>query len=220
MIVFDVDGTLVGGEAVDWRSFDTAFQQVAGFTLTRSFFDNLEEVTAQSIIHRALCERPVEEIRKMEKKVMEGFVKNLKAAHQNDQACFPPTKGALKLLRTLKENQTPIAVATGDWRESITFKLHAAGISHHDITMMTSSEYFSRAEIIASAVERSGGALDNAIYVGDGLWDYRACQILGIPFIGVGRRHELLRQAGASHVLPDLEPPEFLRVVSQIRESR
>jgi phosphoglycolate phosphatase-like HAD superfamily hydrolase len=54
MIVFDVDGTLIGGQSVDWTSFVEAFKEAAGFALDDAFFDNLEEVTAQAIIHQAL----------------------------------------------------------------------------------------------------------------------------------------------------------------------
>jgi len=36
MMVFDVDGTLIGGEAADWASFGGAFEEIAGFTLDPS----------------------------------------------------------------------------------------------------------------------------------------------------------------------------------------
>jgi hypothetical protein len=47
LIVFDVDGTLVGDDLTDWASFDAAFEEAAGFALEQTFWDNLEEVTAQ-----------------------------------------------------------------------------------------------------------------------------------------------------------------------------
>ena len=44
------------------------------------------------------------------------------------------------------------------------------------------------------------------IYVGDGVWDIRACGKAGIPFLGIasGVQKEKLIAAGATHVLPDL----------------
>jgi len=54
MIVFDADGTLIGGESTDWTSFDAAFEEVAGFALDDAFFESIEEVTAQAIVHQAL----------------------------------------------------------------------------------------------------------------------------------------------------------------------
>jgi phosphoglycolate phosphatase-like HAD superfamily hydrolase len=46
---------------------------------------------------------------------------------------------------------------------------------------------------------------DRVVSVGDGLWDVRAARNLGFSFLGVGRGAdaELLRAAGASHVLED-----------------
>lgn len=56
------------------------------------------------------------------------------------------------------------------------------------------------------------GSLEKTIYVGDGLWDFRACEKLGMRFVGVGHRREKLRNAGARYVLDDLSPSEFWRV--------
>jgi phosphoglycolate phosphatase-like HAD superfamily hydrolase len=82
--------------------------------------------------------------------------------------------------------------------------IHATPFSH--------DPFLSRADIIRAAVAEAGGSLDEAVYIGDGLWDLRACERLGIPFIGVGHRKERLRKAGAMHVLDDLRPEAFLRV--------
>ncbi len=220
MIVFDVDGTLIGGESTDWACFGAAFEEVGGFALTNSFFAGIEEITAQAIVHQALCALPPEERRLKERSVCQGFLRRLKDAHSNDPSSFVAVNGAMALIRELKERGIPIAIATGDWRETICFKLCAAGISFDDIPMVTSSEFYSRAEIIAAAVVKAGGSLDEAIYVGDGLWDLRACEKLGIRFIGIGHRAEKLRDAGAKHVLRDLSPLEFWRVVEVLDESQ
>jgi phosphoglycolate phosphatase-like HAD superfamily hydrolase len=212
MIVFDADGTLIGGETTDWACFRAAFEEVAGFVLTDSFFASIEEITAQAIVHQALATLPLDERRSKERSVCNGFLRRLEDAHNNDAGCFVAVNGAAALLRELKERGIPIAIATGDWREPITFKLAAAGISIADIPVVTSSEYYSRSDIIAAAVAKAGGSLEGTIYVGDGLWDLRACAKLGIRFVGVGHREEKLRQAGARHVLADLSPLEFWRV--------
>ncbi len=212
MIVFDADGTLIGGEPTDWASFEAAFLEVAGFALTGEFYDRIDEVTAKALVHQALADMEQAERLLKEEAVAEGFLHRLKAAHREDLACFPATEGAVALLRELKAKGLRVAIATGDWRDSITFKLRAAGIPFEDIPIVTSSEHYSRADIIRAAVAEAGGSLDEAVYIGDGLWDLRACERLGIPFIGVGHRKERLREAGARHVLDDLHPAEFWRV--------
>jgi phosphoglycolate phosphatase-like HAD superfamily hydrolase len=220
MIVFDVDGTLIGGESIDWASFDAAFTEAAGFLPPREFYDSLEEVTAQAIVHQALGDLPLEEKKEIERAVCEGFLRRLKEAHQNDSTCFPALEGAVALMHELQERGVPLAIATGDWRETILFKLNAAGFSFGDIPMVTSSEFYSRAEIITAAVAQAGRPLDEAVYVGDGLWDLRACQKLGIPFVGVGHRREQLLKAAAVHVLLDLSPPGFWHVHENIKTRR
>lgn len=212
MIVFDVDGTLIGGEPTDWACFRAAFEEVAGFVLTDSFFAGISEITAQAIVHQALDSLPADERRLKERSVCQGFLRRLKDAHNNDPGCFVAVNGAVALIQELKERNIPMAIATGDWRETISFKLQASGISLDGIPMVTLSEFYSRSDIIAAAVAKAGGSLEKAIYVGDGLWDFRACTQLGIRFVGVGHRREKLRNAGARHVLNDLNPLEFWRV--------
>ena len=219
MIVFDVDGTLIGGESTDWASFGGAFEEVAGFVLEDEFFASLEEVTAQAIVHHALADLPIEEKKSKERAVCSGYLRRLKAAHERDCRSFSATIGAADLLRDLQAKGIPVAIATGDWRESISFKLQAAGIPFEGIPLVTSSEFYSRADIITSAVAKAGQPLEEAIYVGDGLWDLRACRKLGIPFIGVGSKREKLREAGAEYILSNLKPIDFWPVREAAKRS-
>jgi phosphoglycolate phosphatase-like HAD superfamily hydrolase len=217
MIVFDADGTLIGGESTDRESFEAAFEEVAGFAMVESFFASLEEVTAQAIVHQALGALAPDERKSKERAVCQGYLRRLKDAHGGNPASFSAMDGASALLKDLKEKGMPVAIATGDWRETISFKLGAAGIPFDDIPMVTSSEFYSRAEIIAGAVAKAGRKLDEAVYVGDGLWDLRACRELGIPFLGVGSRTERLRKAGAEYILQNLSSAEFWRVRETVR---
>jgi len=219
MIIFDVDGTLVGGEATDWASFAAAFEEVAGFALDRAFFARIEEITAQAIVHQALERFPVETRRQMERSVADGYLRRLKEAHEKDGASFPALDGVLEVLQDLKQRRVPVAIATGDWFESITFKLRAAGIPFEEMPIVTSSDFYSRAEIITAAAARAGRPLKEAVYVGDGIWDLRACQKLGIPFIGVGSRTEKLRGIGAVHTLDVLEPLAFWKILELARQA-
>jgi phosphoglycolate phosphatase-like HAD superfamily hydrolase len=217
MIVFDVDGTLVGGEPIDWASFRAAFADAAGFSPANEFYEDLEEVTAQAIVHQALGNLPLEEKKEIEREVCRGFLRHLKEAHVNDPNCFPALEGAVALIGELQERGFPLAIATGDWRETILFKLAAAGISIEGIPMVTSSEFYSRADIIKAAVADAGRPLEEAIYVGDGVWDLRTCRKLGIPFVGVGHRRDQLLKEAAIHVLIDLSPPGFWQIHETIR---
>jgi phosphoglycolate phosphatase-like HAD superfamily hydrolase len=57
------------------------------------------------------------------------------------------------------------------------------------------------------------------VYVGDGVWDARACRSVGIPFIGIGTgsRATRLSAEGAVCVFPDFNDSDiFLRSVYEI----
>ncbi|HXI84743.1 MAG TPA: HAD hydrolase-like protein [Verrucomicrobiae bacterium] len=217
LIVFDVDGTLVGGEPTDWASFEGAFEETAGFALDSAFWESLEEVTAQAVVHQALKDSSPEKKAHMVHAVRDGYLRRLRAAHENDSSSFPALEGALALLEELKKQGVAFAIGTGDWFETSTFKLGASGIRLDSIPMVTSSDFYTRGDIIAGAAAKAGRRLQETVYVGDGLWDLRTCQKLGIPFIGVGRRKEKLEHAGATYTLPDLSPASFWRVMDTIR---
>jgi phosphoglycolate phosphatase-like HAD superfamily hydrolase len=209
MIVFDVDGTLIGGENSDWESFDGAFHEAAGFPFGRDFLSGAPEVTARALVRRALAAGGVADLEGTERSMQAAYLRRLRAAHAAWPDAFRPLEGAVELLADLRARSIPFAIATGDWRESIQFKLRSAGVDVGGVPLVTSSEFGRRSEIIAEAVRLGGGCLGEAVYVGDGPWDYRACRTLGIRFIGVGARRELLRQEGATHVLEHLEPGGF-----------
>jgi len=217
LIIFDVDGTLIDNEIVDWPAFDAAMESACGIPRSESFFDALEERTARAIVHAALASRPLEERNRLELLVEREYLSRLRTAFQSQPEAFKATTGALELMDGLRATPgVTVAIATGDWHSPISFKLKTAGFNTDGIPMATSSDHLSRADIISLAASRAGLPLKDAVYVGDGLWDQRACSRLGIPFIGTGARINALRDAVTAHVLPDLSPAPFQSVLRQI----
>ncbi len=217
MVVFDVDGTLISGDNVDWACFADGFAEAAGFGLTPEFWAGLQEVTSQSVVHQALGGMSEVEKRRVEAKVCACFLDKLRSALAKEPGCFAQRLGVPALLRYLRGREIPVAVATGEWREPFLLKVATAGLDLSGVPFATSSDRYRRADIIALAVERAGGRLDEAVYVGDGPWDLRACRELGIPFIATGERCERLREAGADGVANDLSPEAFLPVWESVR---
>src|SRR5438477_908680 len=69
------------------------------------------------------------------------------------------------------------------------------------------------------AAERYGESFACTVYVGDGIWDARACRSVGIPFIGIGTgsRATGLSAEGAVCVFSDFSDADiFLRSVYEI----
>lgn len=217
LIVFDVDGTLIGGEEQDWPSFDAALFEVFGFHPDADFWAGMHEITGRAIIRRLAEVTGVAWDEGVEERVRQLYVRNLRKASPFKGSVFHPKPGAVEILELLR--RTPVfdvAIATGDFKESSQFKLASAGLDIRGIPYASSSDAGVRSEIISTAVERAGYRIVDAVYVGDGPWDFRACQQLEIPFVGTGRRTDRLVEMGTAYIAKDLQPSTLLPVLQQI----
>ena len=219
LIIFDVDGTLVDAHALDCGSFDAAFREVTGSSLPESMWTKFEEVTSQSTIHQALGKERDHDLIAIKDQVRDLFLARLNAGHVANAEAICAFPGAIDLISGLKTSKTlRVAIATGCWRETAHFKLNAAGFDIEDIPFACASDRYSRAEIITLAAERAGLPVERAVYVGDGLWDLKATRQLGIPFIGVGRKIEALRKAGAKYTMDVLSADSLDKILERIQE--
>lgn len=211
LIIFDVDGTLVGGEAHDWACFNLAIEEVTGFAPTDEFFASLPEMTEQAIAEAAVLSANRKPEMGLEGRICIEYLARLRKVHSQDPGAFPARDAISALLSHLDSLPgVGIAIATGGWRETSSFKLAAGGIDVSRYPIATSSDAPKRSEIIRLAAKRAGRSLSEAIYVGDGIWDLKVCRQLGIPFIGTGAKLELLRKAGAQHLLELMEALQFM----------
>ena len=217
LVVFDVDGTLISGEEYDWKSFNDAFTEVTGRSFSIEFWKSLDEVTASAIVRQGLSDLPENEQEVLELKVRDRCLENLRDERERNPNAFGSTLETRQLLEDLQLHESiDLAIATGDWFETIRFKLKAADISLDSFVHATSSDHPVRSNIIQLAAERSRRDLRDTIYVGDGVWDIRACRMLGIPFIGTGQRIEALRRAGAQWILEKLETEALMDVIERM----
>jgi phosphoglycolate phosphatase-like HAD superfamily hydrolase len=223
LIIFDVDGTLLDGELHDWAAFDQALFAVLGFAPTVAFVQALPDVTARTMVEAALRAVTREPGMGLEEQIEKERLDRLRQAFAANPLAFAPRPGAAALLAHL--NAIPgfrVAIATGDWYSSISFKLAAAGLDLSPYPMATATDASRRSEIIQVSARKAGGSIAEAIYVGDGPWDLRACLELGIPFIGTGSRPGCLREAGAAYIAETLAIESFmtaLRAATQLESS-
>jgi len=221
LIIFDVDGTLIGGESHDWESFDRAIETVVGFYPTQEFFDSLPEITAQAIAEASVHAANMQLGIGLEERIHDEYLRRLRDAHSRDPQAFQPRTGVVQFLSYLSSLPgVGIAIATGDWHATISFKLAAAGIDGSRFPMATCSDHPRRSEIIRLAAQRAGRSLSDAIYIGDGVWDLRACRELGVRFSGTGSRLHLLKKAGAEHTAEVLDEALLWNLVASAAVQR
>ena len=98
----------------------------------------------------------------------------------------------------------------------------SAGLCYDDYPAASSDDAFEREAIIKLSAQRATerfGGFDRSVYIGDGVWDARACRAIGIPFIGIAGdvRAERLTAEGAVKVFPDFtDQDSFLRTLYRI----
>ena len=212
LIIFDIDGTLCDTHDVDTRCYIEAVESVTGHSLASVDWAHYTEATSAAIVHQLLSELGIPDAIAAEQRIHDEFVARLGAAAQRTPEMFQPIDGALELFEELRRKNYNIAIATGCWRESAKLKLHRSGFTIGDIPFASASDARRRADIIALAAYRAGFGVGDAVYVGDGLWDLKAARELCMRFIGVGKRHALLHEHGASRLLVSFaERAQFFR---------
>ena len=223
LIIFDVDGTLTDTMAVDARCFLRSFAEVFGFTDVDPDWSFYKNATDAGIFHEVFESRTGRAPSEIETvRFREHLVALFRLATQ--EAPFAAVAGAPELLARLDSvDAYRVALATGCWRDSARVKMASAGMAYDDYPSASADDAPDRESIIELAIERAGrgigGTFSGAVYVGDGLWDSRACRNLGIPFIGIGAgvQGEKLAAAGAVQIFRDLADADwFLASVEKI----
>jgi len=222
LLIFDIDGTLTETTKADEECFVRAFKDVFGFADIDTDWSHYPRTTDSGIFHDIFTSRigrapAPEEVSRFRR----HFVQLLAAV--SAQSPFAPVVGADRLLsRLAQDGSYRVSLATGAWRDSARLKMASARMCFDDHPAATADDALERESIMklskARAAERYGEPLAT-LYVGDGVWDARACRSVGIPFIavGAGSRAARLLAEGAVCVFPDFRDVDtFLRSVYEI----
>lgn len=210
LVLFDVDGTLLDNRSGDDLCYERAFRREFGIRRIDTDWSRYAHCTDSCITGELLRahlgrEATADEFRR----AREAYVEELVAAHAKGEGAHVPTRGAAAAIRSVKRAGWKAALATGGWRVSALLKLKHSRLPVLRLPGAFADDDLTREGIARIAIERaeakSGRAAKRVVFVGDALWDLKACTALGIPFVGIGRadRGIRLRAAGASVVLPD-----------------
>jgi phosphoglycolate phosphatase-like HAD superfamily hydrolase len=212
LVIFDVDGTLVQSMECDARAYLRTLEDVCGIVAVNPDWSSYRNSTDSGIFREAF-ERQIGRL--PEDSDIATFQRHFlsRISAELDAVPLRPVLGAVETLRDLNASDaTAVSMATGAWSESARLKLASAGIDFDSFPSATADDHEARSAIISLAIERAARAysvasFDRAIYVGDGIWDARACRELSIPFLGVatGSSATQLRREGAIDVVSDLQ---------------
>jgi phosphoglycolate phosphatase-like HAD superfamily hydrolase len=210
LAIFDLDGSLTRTNEVDDLCFPRAFADLFGVhdlnTDWSTYTQSTDTVVFQEAFGKTFRRLPNPDESKAFRR---HFVELLSELHASQPAMFTEVSGASRFLdRLQRDSRWRVAIATGCWKQSAEFKIQAAGLPTAGLPMAYVEDSPFREEIVQAAVDRASchytrQLFERIVSVGDGIWDVKTAQKLGLPFIGVaeGERAERLREAGASHVL-------------------
>jgi phosphoglycolate phosphatase-like HAD superfamily hydrolase len=223
LVMFDIDGTLIQTMKIDEECFVRSFKDFFGFADIDTDWSHYPRTTDSGIFHDVFMSRIGQPPTAQDvSRFRQHFIQLLATA--SSQSPFSPVTGADRLLFQLAHGGSHrVSLATGGWRDSARLKMASAGMCFDDHPAASADDALDRESIMRlskrRAAERYGESFTCTVYVGDGVWDARACRSVGVPFIGIGTgsRATRLSAEGATCVFPDFSDPDiFLRSLYEI----
>ncbi|MEB3069990.1 HAD family hydrolase [[Mycobacterium] vasticus] len=201
-VLFDVDGTLVDSNYLHVHAWQRAFAEL--------------HVDVESWrIHRAIGMDGSVLVRRLSGDAPDGIRRRLKDLHSQyylqSSALLSPLPGARRLLEAIAALRLPAVLATSAPEDELAVlrkvlscdDLVAAVTSSADVDVAKPNP-----DIIGIALDRVGASAEHAVFVGDAVWDVRACVRAGLPSIGVlsgGISRSELETAGATAVFENVD---------------
>jgi phosphoglycolate phosphatase-like HAD superfamily hydrolase len=223
LVMFDIDGTLTETMKIDEECFVRSFANVFSVTDIDTDWSNYPHTTDSSIFHEIYTSRIGRPPTALDiSQFRQHFIELLAAA--SIQSPFTSVAGAGQLLSRLAGSGShQVCLATGGWRDSARLKMASAGMCFDDYPAATADDALDRESIMRlskqKAAEWYGEAFASIIYVGDGVWDARACRALDISFIGIGSGVRAIRltSEGAIRVFKDFSEDDlFLKSLDEV----
>jgi HAD superfamily hydrolase (TIGR01509 family) len=142
------------------------------------------------------------------------------AAYNRNIHMVKPLPGARELLATLTDNGIPWAIATSGRLETAKPNLDALGVDPSKIPVVTRDQVrYAKPDpdLFLTAAERLGKPIENAVVVGDSIWDMlasRRCAALGVGLLSGGYGQDELERSGAVRVYED--PRDLLKHLDEV----
>ena len=200
-LVFDVDGTLIDTRSAHLRAWEktiAAFGIAASRKALESYFGKRSDYWAAVLLPDA------------SEKERRRLVKAKEAAFMSSLPSLKPFAGAVELLRFLKRRGKKIAFATGATKEELAVhmrKLRAGRIVDATVYDSEAKRGKPYPDAYRLALKRLGLKSQEAVAIGDSLYDARAAQAAGIECLAVrtgGFSRQALLDAGATLVVRDV----------------
>ena len=222
LIVFDIDGTLTNSQIEHHAAYLAAFDSLGYKTLNEDF-GSYQHYTDSGIFAEAY-------FKEFGKKANKQAIKDFEQLHLEqfkdvlEISKLTEVAGARQFLLSLADSEWAISFATGSFLPSAIVKLDECNIPYKHDVLATASEFYSRKEIVLSAINKAQDYyqtnFDEVVAFGDGLWDFKAAQELGLELIGIGygKNAQILIDKGVTLFEDFLEKEAIIEKISGLRK--
>jgi phosphoglycolate phosphatase-like HAD superfamily hydrolase len=214
LVMFDMDGTLTDGFALEENCYVRAIEQALQLSKVVTEWDAYIHTSASYCLHEIVkrargCPPSPEESRTVQEQMVR-LMRDIEQRHGRRTSEIP---GASAVIRELLRSGYAVAIASGDWESTARHKLTSAGIPFENLPAAFCDCADARTEIMLTALARAKrhyrrDQFERVVYIGDAAWDVRACRELGWPLIGVGSGDlaARLQSLGVTQIISNYEP--------------
>ncbi len=205
LYIFDIDGTLTDSIPTYIKAITQVLSDI-GLTDIDTDYDNyLHHTDRYALAYNYE--------RNFGKQITDELCDHVDELLEKELQKYAPSteiKGAQKTLLTLQKNNIPFAYGTGAFPKATIVKMNQAKLPLIKEVLATSMHSMTREGFVKQAIDKAKTyynqiGFQRVIAVGDGLWDLRAAQNVGIEFIGVGLKNkQALLDAGCELWIEDL----------------
>lgn len=190
LIVFDIDGTIADTSEQHHLAFRKALKEAGAKKFDQDF--SVFRHYTDSYISKTILEKDLDLLFNIDQQ--KAFEQIIVDELKNQE--IKPILGAIEFVKKVEESTTfAYCFATGAFRKPAKLKLDQLGVPHKRQQLVACNQYHSREQIVAKAIENAKkiygvDEFENVISIGDGVWDFKAAQSLGLQFVGIGKENK------------------------------
>ena len=207
-IIFDVDGVLLDSTK-KLKEFNKKIAKSLGLRIPKDHeISNLWGVSLEDFVKILWPDTDIEGYRRMTKKMFD-----------EGKVTFLPVKYAISTLKKLKDLGFKLSIVTGRTKKYTNKHMREAGFDMNIFDVITSSEdtknHKPNPDPVLYACDLLKVKPENAIYVGDSIFDYKSAKNANVEFVAVltgDVKQKEFRDNGVKNIITSVaELPKFLR---------
>lgn len=220
LILFDIDGTILDSVNADDSCFIQTFNELYKIDLSNTDWNDFSNVTDAGLTIEIFAKWLDREPKKEEIENIKAYFKNLLEDHIQQFTVIEKSLSFIELASM--QTDFEVGFATGGWKETAELKCNSIGLDLNNYIFKSSNDHYNRDKIIEFVIKEAlekynVKEFESITYFGDGLWDFKTTQTLGIDFIGVDvKNNRKLINLGVEKVIENFTDSE--KIFSWINE--